>query len=117
MICRYLSGKRWAAVALPLLLATAAFAVPTSSATFTTTKTPTLRINEVIASSAGGDRIELYNAGTTAIDLAGKVLQDQPADPTKPTRFVFPAGTSLAAGAYLVVFADNNSGTGFHTGF
>jgi hypothetical protein len=94
-----------------------AFGVPTSTSTFTTPTTPVLRINEVIASSTGGDRIELYNAGTTAIDLTGKVLQDLPADPTEPTQFVFPSGASIPAGGYLVVFADDNGGSGFHTGF
>ncbi len=106
-----------------LLAAGSASAVPTSTATFTTTTTPTLRINEVLASNSANrngtasDLIELYNAGTTTIDLAGKVLMDQPADPSNPVRFVFPAGATIAAGAYVVVFADTTTGAGYHTGF
>lgn len=107
-----------------LMGAPLALAVPTSTSTFTTSTTPTLRINEVLASNsriANGatfpDLIELYNAGSTAIDLTGKVLTDQAADPSNPTRFVFPAGATIAAGGYVVVFADSATGSGYHTGF
>lgn len=83
---------------------------------------PSLRINEVLASNtriANGnsfpDIIELHNAGSTAIDLSGKSLTD---DPLLPRKFVFPAGTALASGGYLVVYADlDSSAPGLHTGF
>ncbi len=95
---------------------------PTSAATLTAATAPTLRINEVLANNtkvANGatfpDHIELHNAGTTAIDLAGKSLSD---DPTAPRAYVFPAGTSIAAGGYLVVYADADTfAPGLHTGF
>ena len=121
---RLVKPSAWqVATLLTLLAAPPSFAVPTSTPTFTTNTTPTLRINEVLASNPanrGGstsDLIELYNAGATPLDLTGKVLADQAADPSNPTRFVFPAGASIAAGGYLVVFADSATGTGYHTGF
>lgn len=97
-------------------------AAGTSTATLAATGTPTLRINEVLATNtkiANGatfpDIIELYNAGATAIDLAGKSLTD---DPAAPHKFTFPAGTTIAAGGYLVVYADDaTSAPGLHAGF
>jgi hypothetical protein len=111
-------------IALLLLAAAPAFAVPTSTATLTAARTPALRINEVLTSNplkrngTSSDLIELYNAGSTAVDLGGKSIQDQPADPTNVKKFTFPSGTTLAAGAYLVIYADDtNTPAGFHTGF
>lgn len=47
------------------------------------------------------DWIEIYNSGTSDVDLAGWYLTDNSND---LTRWAFPA-TNLAAGAYLIVFA------------
>ncbi|WP_414660826.1 lamin tail domain-containing protein [Horticoccus sp. 23ND18S-11] len=112
---------------LALCLAAAGFAgtvgaVPTSTATFTTPTTPAVRINEVLASNtriANGatfpDLIELHNAGSSAADLSGKSLTD---DPALPRKYVFPAGTNIPAGGYLVVYADTaTTAPGLHTGF
>ena len=110
---------------LPLLvtlLGPTLFAVPTSTSTVTAASTPALRINEVLAANtrianAGTfpDLIELHNAGAAAVDLSGKSLSD---DPLLPRKFVFPAGTSLAAGGYLVVYADSElTAPGLHTDF
>ncbi len=101
---------------------TGARAQPTSTATYPTSSTPTLRINEVLAANtliANGstfpDIIELHNTGGTTADLAGRSLSD---DPLLPRKYVFPAGTTLAAGGYLLVYADsNNADPGLHTGF
>ena len=39
-------------------------------------------------------------------------------DPLAKAKFVFPAGTTIAAGGYLVVFADSDfAAPGLHTGF
>lgn len=111
-----------APLAAALLGTTSALAVPTSSATVTASATPALRINEVMAANtrlanAGTypDLIELHNAGATAVDLTGKSLSD---DPLLPRKFVFPAGTSIPAGGYLVVYADDEpTAPGLHTGF
>ncbi len=85
-------------------------------------------INEINASNQSGlrdedgeeqDWIELYNAGTNAVDLLGWSLSDE-AD--EPGRWVFPQRV-LAPGAYLVVFAsakDRTAPTGtnrLHTNF
>jgi len=51
------------------------------------------------------DWIELYNGGTEAVDLTGMYLTDDFTDP----KWQFPAGTTIAAGGYLVVWADNSS--------
>ena len=110
------------AVAALLFTTAAAWAVPTSTATLTASSTPTVRLNEVLASNtrvANGttfpDLIELYNSGSSAVDLSGKSLSD---DPLVPRKFVFPAGTSIAAGAHLVVYADTaTTAPGLHTGF
>lgn len=49
-----------------------------------------------------GDAIELYNAGGGAADLSGWKLSDDPTFPADKT-YVFPAGKTLAPGAYLVL--------------
>lgn len=100
------------------LLGSVAHAVPTSTATFTAASTPPLRINEVLASRSGApatspDLIELHNTGPTAIDLTGKSLTD---DPALPRKFIFPAGTTIPAGGYLVVNATTTVGP-LNTGF
>lgn len=97
-------------------------AAATSTATFAATTTPTLRINEVLAANtkiANGttfpDIIELHNAGTASVDLAGMSLSD---DPATPRKYVFPTGTSIAAGGYLVIYADSDTtAPGLHSGF
>ena len=82
-----------------------------------------MRLNEVLAQNdtavnhAGTfpDVIELYNEGGASVDLGGFRLSDDPANPAK---YIFPAPTILAAGAYLVVYANNADGSGgLHTGF
>lgn len=70
-------------------------------------------INE-IESSGGepGDWVELFNPGVGAIDLGGYVFTDNsPEDETH--RYALPTGTTLQAGAYLVIDeADFNFGLG-----
>ncbi len=62
------------------------------------------------------DIIELYNPpGGGVADLAGFRLTDDLRDPNK---FTFPAGTTLAAGAFQVLLGNNPDGTaGIHLGF
>jgi hypothetical protein len=70
-------------------------------------------INEVMAENGnvvpnGGffpDWVELHNPGAQPVDLAGWSLSDD----SNPRKFVFPAGTTIAAGGYLVVWCDTNS--------
>ena len=73
---------------------------------------PLVQINEVLAKNvetlAYGttypDLIELHNAGNATADLGGWGLTDNTALPYK---YMFPVGTSLAPGAYLVIPASN----------
>ncbi len=46
------------------------------------------------------DLIELHNSGISAITLTGMSLSDDPANPSK---FIFPSGTTIPAGGYLVI--------------
>lgn len=94
----------------------------TSTGALAAVSTPSLRINEVLATNtriANGvtfpDIIELFNAGTAPVDLAGKSLTD---DPATPRKYVFPSGTTIAGGGYLVLYADTDTtAPGLHTGF
>ena len=61
------------------------------------------------------DWIELYNGGTSSIDLAGMYLTD---DLGVPNKWVIPGGVSIEAGGYLLFWADNEDGEGdLHTNF
>ena len=69
------------------------------------TTTSTLVINELESTA---DDIELFNAGDAAVDLSGWILTDDRVDadydPAVDTaELQFAPGTSIAAGAYLVV--------------
>lgn len=75
-------------------------------------------INEIMASNSTtasdengdfDDWIELYNTSGAAVDLSGYFLSDNPANLTKWT---FPAGTSIAANGYLIVWADEEQEQG-----
>lgn len=77
---------------------------------------PTLWLNEVVpVNRAGpvdrqGDRdpwVELYNAGTNVVDLAGLYLSSTYSD---LTQWAFPAGASIAPGQFLVVWCDGEPG-------
>ena len=88
----------------------------------------TLYINEIMPSPRSGlldedgeasDWIELYNAGSTAIELHNVALSD---DPTRPLKWFFPEGTVIEAGQYYVVFCSGKdkleTSTGIpHTNF
>lgn len=94
---------------------------PTSSATFTNAA-GALTIHEILADNrttlnvAGAfpDVIELRNTGAASLDLTGMSLTD---DPTLKAKYVFPAGTTIAAGGFLIIYADTGTGAGLHTGF
>lgn len=62
------------------------------------------------------DWIELHNVSGEAVDLSGMYLSDNPENPRK---WAFPAGTTLARGGYLVVWADENGADspGLHASF
>ncbi len=95
-----------------------------ASRTWTVDSTYTqLVINEVLAHNESAvahegtfpDMVELYYDGPAALNLSGMRMTDDPNDRTK---FVFPAGATIASGQYLVLFADANTATsGVHLGF
>lgn len=61
------------------------------------------------------DMLELYNAGSVAVDLSGLFLTDDLSD---PQQWAIPAGTVLAPGATLAFWADGETGEGpLHTSF
>lgn len=77
--------------------------------------------NDVVLEDVDGDRsdwIELHNFGTTSLDISGWALTD---DPALSLQWQFPAGTSVGAGQYLLVFASGKdrviSGEELHTNF
>jgi hypothetical protein len=88
---------------------------------------PQLWINEVLANNQAGavdglnERepwIEIYNSGSSAVDLSLCYLSN---DPQIPNLWQFPAGTSIGAGQFLVVWADGQPqqtlGAELHTSF
>jgi hypothetical protein len=87
------------------------------------TTAPGLRINEVLAANNLAvpvgtrfpDLVELYNASSASVDLTGMGITDDPDDPHK---FIFPAGTVIAAGQYRILYADSETTPpGLHIGF
>jgi hypothetical protein len=74
---------------------------------------PIVRINEVLANNTKTqgfgpvypDLIELTNVGTATADLGGWGITD---NATLPFKYLIPAGTMLAPGAYLVIYASSS---------
>ena len=101
--------------------ATLATPVATSDSHWEATVTSDLVINEVLAAAntvtiegISTDYIELANRGSSVIDLSGIHLTD---DPTEPSTFTFPHGTTIPAGGFLLVLATGESGDGLRAGF
>lgn len=99
------------------------------TAEFTSRATHTnLFINEIMASNSTTisndlgkyrDWIEIYNAGSTPVDLAGLYISD---NATNPKKFMIPYGspdkTTVPAGGFLIFWADNEAHEGAnHLGF
>ncbi len=55
------------------------------------------------------DWIELYNPTTEAVDHSGKYLTDDVSD---PVQWQFPTGSTIAAGDYLLIWADGDTDQG-----
>lgn len=61
------------------------------------------------------DYVELYNPSTQPVSLAGMSLTD---DPAVPRKFVFPAGATIPAQGFFLVWCDTNTvAAGLHAGF
>ncbi len=57
-------------------------------------------INEIMSSGGGSDWIELYNAGSAPVEMAGMGLSDST---KRPRRWQFPEGVILPANGYVQV--------------
>ncbi|MDA0986162.1 MAG: CotH kinase family protein [Bacteroidetes bacterium] len=89
----------------------------------TTTASPVV-INEFLASNITSNKdpqgefddwIELFNTTSSTINIGGKFLTD---DKTKPTKWKIPAGTTINANGYLIIWADEDTDTvGLHANF
>lgn len=109
------AGYLWLTLLLVLMIAMPARAVD-------------LAINEVMASNTltkadpqgqYDDWIEIYNFGSTPLDVGGLYLTD---DLNDPTQWQIPAGdpdlTTIAPGGYLLIWADGDlDGQGLHASF
>ena len=82
-----------------------------------------MAINEVLASNTknldenkqADDWIELYNLTSSAVNLGGYYLSD---NPTNLKKWQFPANTSIAANSFLIVWDDEDETQGkLHTNF
>jgi hypothetical protein len=77
-----------------------------------------LAINDTVESDSAGefdDWIELYNRGTTIVQLAGLYLTD---DKETPLKWALPADQGIDAGDFLLVWADAQPEQGdLHTNF
>src|SRR5688572_1792089 len=85
----------------------------------------TIRINEFVANNLSGyrdedlefsDWIELHNFGTQTVSLGGWHLTD---DEDEPSKWTFPATTTIPANGYLIVHASSKNRTTprLHTNF
>lgn len=82
-----------------------------------------LRLNEIMLSNKGSvpdgsgdypDWIELYNGGTSSVDITGFGLSDSLLEGPK---FVFPTGTVLEPGDFVVVWCSGNASDETHAPF
>ncbi len=81
-----------------------------------------VRLNELLArnrdtvvtNGESPDLLELFNASAMPVDLSGRGLTDDTANPYK---FTFPPGTTLAAGQFLVLYSDSSGDPARNLGF
>ncbi len=97
--------------------------VPTTATWIVDPAAVTVRINEVLANNVNAfavgatrpDVIELHNYGTAPVSLVNFSVSD---DPTAPAKFIFPAGTTIPAGGYLLLLGNSpDANPGIHLGF
>lgn len=63
------------------------------------------------------DWVELYNAGSSSVNLSGYYMSD---NVNNPTKWAFPSGTTIAAGGFLRVICSGRdvvSGIWYHTNY
>ncbi|MCH9022568.1 MAG: lamin tail domain-containing protein, partial [Planctomycetes bacterium] len=103
----YVIGKNSAGVWQELAEATESKTWTIDSALSRLVINEVLAINNMAVNHAGNfpDMIELYYTGTSSINLSGYSISDKLGN---PKRFVFPSGTELTDGQYLVLNNDPN---------
>ncbi|MEM7576160.1 MAG: lamin tail domain-containing protein [Planctomycetota bacterium] len=81
-----------------------------AAGTLGTSASAALFLNEVLASTTGADSefIEIYNSGSSAVDLTGYTIDEIESDAagtlgTVDDTFVIPDGASVPAGGYYVI--------------
>jgi uncharacterized protein YjiK len=77
--------------------------------------TPTLLITEVNSNAAGGDFFELYNYGTSSVDISGWKWGDNKFLFTDSAIATFASGTTIAAGQRLIVMNVAGGAAAFRT--
>ena len=93
----------------------------------TNTSAGNLVLNEILADNRNAvqndstlgdyfpDFVELRNNSSSNITLSGYALTD---NPEVATKYLFPTGATIAAGAHLVVWCDSDTtASGYHSGF
>ncbi|RSS60630.1 hypothetical protein EF918_32735 [Streptomyces sp. WAC06614] len=67
-----------------------------------------VRINEVVTTGSVNDSIELYNKGTTTVDVSGWILKDD----NNGSKYKIAAGTTLAPGGFRAFDVHGSFGLG-----
>lgn len=109
-------GAKWTTTFLP----TPAVPNKTSETSAPTQGTGLLLINEIMADNdssypdpdeAGAfeDWFEVFNPGTTAVDMSGMYITD---NLNNPTKWKVPNGVTIPAGSYLIFMADGETAQG-----
>ena len=103
-VIKDLAGNNFAGLTSPTVL---------NFSTVASTSIPTLLITEVNSNATGGDFFELFNYGTTEVDLTGFKWDDDSANPVSGASF--PSGTKIAAGQRIVVLSESINADAFKT--
>ncbi|GHA92368.1 lamin tail domain-containing protein [Streptomyces termitum] len=92
-----------ALVAVPALALGALTAAPAQAA-----PADDVRINEVVTTGSVEDSVELYNKGTSTVDLSGWILKDD----DNGSKYAIASGTTLAPGAFRAFDVHGRFGLG-----
>ncbi|MDR0840169.1 MAG: lamin tail domain-containing protein [Christensenellaceae bacterium] len=110
-------------ISIALLIALIVYLTKLEGSAGNSAPASSLIINEVMTSNKGSvvdplgnypDWVELYNAADTAADISGYGLSDSV---LKGVKYVFPSGTKVSAGGYIVVYCSGEAETGLHAPF
>ncbi len=74
-----------------------------------------IKINEVYSrgDTTDADWIEIYNTGSSAIDISGYKIYDNGGQSGSKPKKVFPAGTVVASNGFFVITVDDTASSGF----